>query len=158
MFTLSRELHVKRFLFSLVLGVGVAVGALPVLAEDPPTPQSAKGVEVISVDQARGLLGKANFFDMRAPINYGKGHLKGATALPYEQKSEKGENFDGSKDKFDMAKLPKDKSAAIVFYSDGPTGWKSYKAAVLAARAGHTSVKWMREGTAGWTAKGLPLE
>ncbi len=148
----------KRILMSTAFCVAATVGAPCAMAQDPPTPTSAKGVEVISVEQARDLTGKAQFYDMRAAVNYGKGHLKGAKALPYDQKSEKSENFDASKDKFDMSKLPKEKSAPIVFYSDGPTGWKSYKAAVLASKAGYTSVKWMREGTAGWAAKKLPLE
>ena len=124
----------------------------------PPTPVAAAGVEVVSPEQAQGLIGKAAFFDMRSAVNYGKGHVRGAIALPYDQKSELAENFDASKDRFDTAKLPADKSAPIVFYSDGPSGWKSYKAARLAAQAGYRNVKWMREGTAGWTAKGLPLE
>ncbi|MBL8517002.1 MAG: rhodanese-like domain-containing protein [Betaproteobacteria bacterium] len=124
----------------------------------PPTPTSAKGVEVISPEEANRLVGKAQFFDMRSAVNYGKGHIQGAIALPYDQKSELAESFDASKDKFDLAKLPTDKSAVVVFYSDGPTGWKSYKAAVTAAKMGYKSVKWMREGTAGWTAKGYALK
>jgi rhodanese-related sulfurtransferase len=124
----------------------------------PLTPTSVKGVEVVTVDQAKALVGKAAFFDMRSPINFGKGHVKGATALPYDQKSELKEDFDASKDKFDLSKLPADKNAALVFYSDGPTGWKSYKAAVTAVKQGYKSVKWMREGTDGWKAKGLPLQ
>lgn len=124
----------------------------------PATPTTAAGVEVISVQQAQALVGKAAFFDMRSPVNYGKGHIKGAVALPYDQKSELMEAFDSSKDKFDMTQLPTDKSAAVVFYSDGPTGWKSYKAARLASQAGYRNVKWLRDGTAGWTAKGLTLE
>jgi rhodanese-related sulfurtransferase len=135
-----------------------AFGAFPAVAEVPATPTAAKGVEVVSVEQAKTLLGKASFFDMRSAINFGRGHISGAVALPYDQKSETSEAFDASKDKFDMAQLPKDKSMPIVFYSDGPTGWKSYKAAVLASRLGYSNVKWMREGTSGWTAKGLPLE
>lgn len=124
----------------------------------PPTPAAAAGVEVVTPQQAQALVGKASFFDMRSAVNYGKGHIKGATALPYDQKSELVENFDASKDKFDISQLPADKAAPIVFYSDGPTGWKSYKAARLASAAGYRNVKWMREGVAGWTAKGLPLE
>lgn len=147
----------KLFLLSLAMCVA-ASGAAVAMADDPPTPTSAKGFELISVERAQSLVGKAQFYDMRSVVNFGKGHVKGATALPYDQKSEKKDDFDASKDKFDMGKLPKDKSATIVFYSDGPTGWKSYKAAVLASRAGYTNVKWMREGTSGWTAKNLPLE
>jgi rhodanese-related sulfurtransferase len=142
----------RAFALTALLAAGT------VFAAAPETPGSAKGVEVITVEQAQALVGKAAFFDMRSAINYGKGHLKGAVALPYDQKSEMAEGFDASRDKFNMAKLPADKSAPIVFYSDGPTGWKSYKAAVLAARAGYSNVKWMRDGTSGWKSKGLPFE
>lgn len=127
-------------------------------AAEPATPTTAPGVEVITIDQAKALVGKAQFFDMRSAVNFGKGHIKGAIALPYDNKSENAPAFDAGKDKFDMAKLPGDKTASIVFYSDGPAGWKSYKAAIQAARIGYKNVKWMREGTAGWTAKALPLE
>lgn len=125
--------------------------------DDPPTPTTLDGGKVISVADAKALLGKAGFFDMRKAVSYGKGHVPGAVPLPYDQKSEKSASFDASVDKFDMAQLPTDKSAAIVFYSDGPTGWKSYKAAVLAIRAGYTNVMWMREGSAGWEAAGFEL-
>ena len=148
----------NKILRSAAASAAVILMATAAAAQTPETPRSAKGVQVVSVDEAKALVGKAAFFDMRSPINYGKGHVKGAVALPYDQKSATAEDFDASKDKFDMAKLPADKSAVMVFYSDGPTGWKSYKAAVLASRAGYKNVKWMRDGTAGWTAKGLPLE
>lgn len=124
----------------------------------PPTPTRAAGVKVITPEEARAILGKAHFFDMRSPVNYGKGHVKGAVALPYDSKSDNNEAFDSSKDKFDLAKLPADKAAPLVFYSDGPNGWKSFKAAVVAARIGYKDVRWMREGTAGWSARGFPLE
>lgn len=148
----------KSWIRACIASLAAVLGISSALANDPPTPQSAKGVEVISVQQAQKLIGKAQFFDMRSAVNYGKGHVKGAVALPYDQKSDKTEAFDASKDKFDTSKLPADKGAAIVFYSDGPTGWKSYKAAILTARAGYTNVKWMRDGTAGWVAAKLPLE
>jgi rhodanese-related sulfurtransferase len=122
-----------------------------------PTPTKATGVEIVTLEAARDLLGKAAFFDMRSAVNFGKGHLKGAVALPYSGDSENSESFDASKDKFDVAKLPADKSALIVFYSDGPTGWKSYKAAMSTSRMGYKNIKWMRDGTAGWAAKGYPM-
>lgn len=122
--------------------------------DDPPTPTVLEGGKVISVAEAKALVGKANFFDMRKAVSFGKGHVPGAVALPYGQKSDKAVNFDASADKFDMSQLPADKSAPLVFYSDGPTGWKSYKAAVVAIRNGYTNVMWMREGSAGWEAAG----
>ncbi len=142
------------------LGIFLAAALLsaPAAAQSPPTPVKGNGFAVVSVDEARALVGKARFYDMRNVVNYGKGHIRGAIALPYTEKSAKAEAFDASSDKLDLAKLPANKAETLVFYSDGPTGWKSYKAAVLAARAGYTNVKWMREGTAGWSAKGHPLE
>lgn len=125
---------------------------------DPQTPTTLEGGKVISVAEGKALIGKASFFDMRKAVSYGKGHVPGAMALPYDQKSEKAVSFDASVDKFDMSQLPADKATALVFYSDGPTGWKSYKAAVVAIRAGYTNVSWMRDGSAGWEAAGYEVE
>ena len=76
----------------------------------------------------------------------------------YKEKSDFKPDFDVSVDSFEVDKLPADKAAKIVIYSDGPAGWKSYKAAVLAIKAGYKNVFWMREGFAGWTAKSYPVE
>ncbi|MCI0506214.1 MAG: rhodanese-like domain-containing protein [Gammaproteobacteria bacterium] len=133
--------------------------AAPVFAMDKTlTSDTLPGGKVISVDEAKSLIGKNTFFDMRTAMSYGKGHLPGARALPYKQVSDKTPGFDASKDKFDLSELPSDKSAAIVFYSDGPAGWKSYKAAVLAIRAGYSNVMWFRGGTSEWEANGHALE
>lgn len=130
------------------------------MANKPETPSSAPGVKVISVDEGKTLAATkgAAFFDTRNPMNFGKGHVPGAVSASYKEKSEPVAEFDASADSFDMAKLPGDKSAKIVFYSDGPTGWKSYKAAVLAVKAGYKNVMYMRTGYAEWEAKGLPVE
>lgn len=127
-------------------------------AEDPETPMTLEGGKVISADQAKSMAGKAKFFDMRKAVSYGKGHLPGAQPLPYDQKSDKSPKFDATMDKFDISQLPADKSAAVVFYSDGPTGWKSYKAAVIAIRNGYTNAMWFRGGAAEWEAKGFAYE
>lgn len=126
----------------------------------PETPAALRGGAVVSAGEARTLLaeGKARFFDTRSAVNFGKGHVPGARPLPYKEKSAQSEGFDASLDSFDVSALPADKGEAIVFYSDGPTGWKSYKAAVTAIRRGHRNVKWMREGFAGWAAARFPVE
>lgn len=139
------------------LALGLALFVASAHAADP-TPVSVSGFRIVSADQARGMVGKAQFFDMRSAVNYGKGHVKGAAAMPYDGKSANTPDFDAGQDRFDLARLPADKNADIVFYSDGPTGWKSYKAAVQASRAGYKNVSWMREGASGWTARGFPLE
>lgn len=126
-------------------------------AQSPPTPMMAAGVEIVSAHQAERLIGRAAFFELGAAVQ-GRGRIKGAVALPYEHRSELATNFDPSQDKFDVSRLPEDKSQAIVFYGDGPAGWTPYKAARIATQAGYKNVKWMREGVNGWRAKGLPLE
>lgn len=122
------------------------------------TPTTGAGFEVITVDQAKALLGKAQFVDFRSVYNFGKGHIQGAIAVPYDNKSDDVVNFDATKDKFDLSKLPADKNALMVFHSGEINGWKGYKASVVATKAGYKNIKWMREGTDGWVAKKYPLE
>ncbi len=146
-----------------VLAVGSALslmGVTAMAADDTPTPTDLKGGKVVSVDEARKMLDSksATFIDTRSVVNFGKGHLPGAKTAAYKEKSEKTAAFDAKLDSFELDKLPKDKAAPIVFYSDGPTGWKSYKAAVLSISAGYTKVHYLRSGFAEWTGKGFPVE
>lgn len=132
-----------------------------VFADDaPPTPTTLKGGKIITVEEGAALAKSkaASFVDTRSALNFGKGHVPGAITAAYKEKSEKTENFDASQDQFDFSKIPTDKASKIVFYSDGPTGWKSYKAAVLSIKQGYTNVMYMRGGFAEWTAKNLPVE
>lgn len=145
-----------KFLAHGFLALILAFASSAFAADDPETPKSLAGGKIVSAAEAKALGGKAAFFDMRKAVSYGKGHLPGAQPLPYDQKSDKSEKFDATLDKFDMSQLPTDKSAPVVFYSDGPTGWKSYKAAVIAIRNGYTNVSWFRGGTAEWEAAGFP--
>jgi rhodanese-related sulfurtransferase len=145
----------------VVVAVAVMFVTSAVAEESKPdTPKTLSGVKVVSVDEVKALLEKkeVKFFDMRSAVNYGKGHLSGAVALPYKENSEYKVEFDASKDSVDLSKLPADKNTAILFYSDGPKGWKSYKAATLARKAGYKKIMWFREGTAAWEAKGYKLQ
>lgn len=152
-------------MFTKSLATLVAILTLaiaPAVADEikPLTPTSVKGARIIGVEEAKGLLDKkaATVFDTRSALNFGKGHVPGATLVAYKEKSDFKVNFDAEQDRFDIAKLPADKNATIVIHSDGPSGWKSYKATVLLVRAGYRNVLWMRDGYAGWTAKALPVE
>lgn len=138
-----------------------AVSALTCgVAHAQETPTTVQGAKVITVAEGKTLLdGKAAVFvDTRAVVNFGKGHVPGAVAASYKEKSDKVANFDPSGDALDMSKLPADKAKPVVFYSDGPTGWKSYKATVMAVKAGYTNAHYMRGGFSEWEAKGLPVE
>ncbi len=144
----------------LIVGIVLAGAAIAAPAWAQETPAQLKGGKVISVEEGKRLLDAkaAAFFDTRSVINFGKGHVPGAKSASYKEKSEKTADFDGSKDDLDLTKLPPDKGAKLVFYSDGPTGWKSYKAAVLALKQGYSQVMYMRGGFGEWTDKRLPVE
>lgn len=143
---------IKSFAIALVFS-GVTLSSH---AQD--TPAKLSGGKVIAAAEAKSLADSkgAVFVDTRAVLNFGKGHLPGAIAVAYKEKSDKVENFDAKEDAFDLGKLPADKAAKVVFYSDGPSGWKSYKAAVLAVKAGYTNVMYFRGGMAEWQAAGYP--
>jgi rhodanese-related sulfurtransferase len=150
----------RRQLISVTIFTMAAAAAFPALANKPETPVRLDGGKVISVEEAKKLLdGKAALFlDTRSVVNFGKGRVPGAQTASYKEKSEPVASFNDADDSFELEKLPKDKSAPVVFYSDGPTGWKSYKAAVLSVKAGHKNVMYMRGGMADWAAKSLPIE
>jgi rhodanese-related sulfurtransferase len=96
--------------------------------------------------------------DARVAAEYADGHIKGAVSVPYREKSDKAVNFDAGQDEFNLSKLPADKAAPVVVYCNGPECWKSYKASILAIKAGHTNVLWYREGYPNWKSKGMPTE
>lgn len=149
---------IRNHLQTVFLALFIAASSAATAAPRVDTPTTAVGFEVITVDQAKALVGKAQFYDFRAAVNFGKGHIKGAIAIPYDNKSDDVVNFDASKDKFDLSKLPADKNALLVFHSGEVNGWKGYKAATVASKAGYKNIKWMREGMDGWMAKKYPVE
>lgn len=133
--------------------------AAPADAAKKVTPTALPGGTVVSADTVKGLVGKmgVHIFDMRKAINYGKGHVPGAVSAPYKwlNKDKDPAKRTGA---FDTSRLPADKNVTMVFYSDGPTGWKSYYASKWAIDNGYTKVLYMREGSAGWRAKGFKFE
>ncbi len=149
-------MRIRILMLSLLIGLSLtAAGA----GNAVPTPTALEGGKIVTVAEAKTLQeAGAVFIDTRNPLNFGRGHVPGAIHIGYKNKSRKAVGFDASKDSFDMSRLPADKAGALVIYSHGDTGWKSYKAAVLAIRAGYTSVHWMRDGWSVWTDRGYPVE
>ena len=148
----------KRFLNHLLataaLGLGVAA---PAWAAETPT--TLDGVKLVSAEQARDLQAKGvPMIDTRVAAEYAEKTVKGAISVPYKEKSAKEAAFDKSQDSFDLAKLPADKNAALVFFCNAGECWKSYKASVQARDAGYKQINWMRGGMPEWAAKGLPTQ
>ncbi len=137
---------------SILLMAGQATAGKPV------TPESIKGVTVVDAEWVRVNLGRVKVYDARKKGEYVEKHIPGAVSAYYNEKSAKSPDFDESKDKLNLNKYPKDKSAPIVVYCNGPKCWKSYKSAVRLVRNGYTNVHWLREGFPGWTKKGYPTE
>jgi rhodanese-related sulfurtransferase len=123
------------------------------------TPTSLAGAKMITADEAAKLQASGTMMvDVRVAAEYGEGHIKGAVSVPYRERSEKAVGFDAAQDEFAIAKLGANKALPIVIYCNGPECWKSYKASVVAVKAGYTGILWFREGFPAWKAKSLPAE
>ena len=125
-------------------------------ASDVETPTTLAGGKIITAQQAKNLIQNNDgiSIDTRSLFNFGKGHIPKAKHIGYKQKSKLTVNFDSRLDLFDITHLPKDKNKVIIFYSHGSTGWKSYKAAVLAIRNGYKNIHWLRDGYSKWKSSG----
>ena len=123
------------------------------------TPLKLDGVKIVTAQEAKPMLDRGvPFIDARVAAEYAEKTIKGAKSLPYREKSAKAVDFDRTQDQFDLAKLPGDKNAPVVFFCNAGECWKSYKASVLARDGGHKQVYWLRGGMPEWTAKGLPTQ
>ncbi len=135
----------------------LTAGAAAVIAAE--TPASFPGLTLVTAEQAKKLMDAgAPMIDTRVANEYVEQHIKGAKSVPYKEKSAKDVKFDPKEDNFDMAKLPADKNAAVIFYCNGAECWKSFKASKVALDAGYKKVNWLRGGIPEWKAKGYPVE
>jgi len=153
----AQAINLKKMAFMVLATAVLMQPALKAHAGD--TPASLDGTTVVAADKAKQLMdGGAPMIDSRVANEYAEGHIKGAHNVPYKEKSAKSPDYDASQDSFDLAKLPGDKGAAIIFSCNGPECWKSYKAAHAAVKAGYKKVYWFRGGFPEWKAKGYPVE
>lgn len=148
----------KRQCLKLALALAVAAPfAAPLHAAE--TPSTLSGVKTVSADEVKKLLdGGVPVIDTRVAAEYAEKTIKGAKSVPYKEKSAKAPDFDPSADQFDLSKLPADKAAPLVFFCNAGECWKSYKASVVAAKAGYSKINWFRGGIPEWSAKGLPTQ
>ena len=115
------------------------------------TPRLLPGATVVDATAVARLMSEgATYFDTRTETEFKAAHVPGARFLPYVEKSAKDTDYDAKADSFDLAKLPTDKAAAVLFACNGAECWKSYKASHAALKAGHTKVYWFRGGLPEW--------
>jgi rhodanese-related sulfurtransferase len=123
------------------------------------TPEKLDGVQIVDAAQVQQLQAKnVPIIDTRVAAEYADKTIKGAISVPYKEKSAKSIDFDRAQDSFDLAKLPADKNAPVVFFCNSGECWKSYKASVVARDAGYKQIRWYRAGFPDWNAKGLPTQ
>ncbi len=145
---------IKHLLLALALTGLIGTAA----AQETPTTAPA-GIKLVEAKDVQALQAKgATVVDTRRASEYAEGTIKGAINVPYDpEKSAKDAAFDPAQDKFDMGKLA-DKNATIVVFCNAGSCWKSYKAAVVLAKAGYKNVHWYRSGFPDWKARKLPIE
>lgn len=142
--------------WALSLAVGLVTSVSAIAAE---TPSTLAGVKLVSAEQVKGMLDSGvPLIDTRVAAEYAEKTIKGAKSVPYKEKSAKAADFDASQDHFDLGKLPGDKAAPLVFFCNAGECWKSYKASVVALKAGYTKIHWFRGGLPEWSSKGLPTQ
>ena len=153
-------MHMFSQVLKNTLGVlFLSLALAPAAPAAPMTPQSLQGAKVITADTAKAMVEKGTLIvDARVAEEYVELHIKGAQNIPYKEKSAKSVDYDAKLDSFDGARLPANKSKAVIFYCNAGECWKSYKAAKAAIKAGYTNVYWLRGGIPEWKAKGYPVE
>lgn len=148
----------KRQLFKLALAAAVALPTAA-FANKIMTPEKLDGVKIVNADQVQQALSKgAVAFDVRVAAECTEKTIKGAVCHTYREKSAKEPAFDKSQDQFDLAKLPADKAAPVIFFCNSGDCWRSYKAAVVVRDAGWKNISWFRGGMPEWSTKGLPTQ
>ena len=142
--------------WALSLAVGLVTSVSAIAAD---TPSTLAGVKLVSAEQAKSMLDSGvPLIDTRVAAEFAEKTIKSAKSVPYKEKSAKAADFDASQDHFDLGKLPGDKAAPLVFFCNAGECWKSYKASVVALKAGYTKIHWFRGGFPEWSSKGLPTQ
>ena len=137
----------------LTMSFGMVAASAALAAE---TPAALPGVKVVNAEEVKKMLdGGVPVIDTRVAAEYAD---KGAISVPYKEKSAKEPGFDAAQDQFDLAKLPANKAAPLVFFCNSGECWKSYKASVVAQKAGYSKISWFRGGFPEWNSKGLPTQ
>jgi rhodanese-related sulfurtransferase/ABC-type phosphate/phosphonate transport system substrate-binding protein len=122
------------------------------------TPSQLPGATVVTAKEVVGLQQQGvPVIDVRTAKEYHERHIRGATSIPYGEKSLKDVAFDAALDEWrGPEQLDRDRPA--IFHCNGAECWKSYKAARIALAKGFKTVYWFRGGFPEWESNGMPVE
>ena len=141
------------------LGAVTLVAVLGTAAAAVDTPSTVDGAQTVRAEEVKTLMAQgAKVFDLRKKASYAEKHIPGAVYMKFDEKSAQTVNYDATADSIDLSQLPADKSVKVIFHGHGVDGWKGYKAAIAATKAGHRQVYFFRGGFAEWVEKKLPTE
>lgn len=130
----------------------VILGVVLIFVSKPET--SPPGFETVSVDEAREMLEKDDFFllDVRTPVEFNESHIEGAVLIPLEN----GYGSNLGPDQLLEARINEvPKGEKILVYCR--TGRRSAVASQMLADAGYTDVYNMGGGINEWIAAGYPV-
>jgi len=123
------------------------------------TPRSLPGASVVDAKAVAQLMQRGvSYIDTRTEAEFKAGRVPGAKLVPYVEKSAKDADFDARQDQFDLAQLPTDRKAELIFACNGAECWKSFKASHAALKAGYAKVYWFRGGLPEWRSAGMKTE
>lgn len=122
------------------------------------TPEVLPGATISTAEQVKQLMDQGvPLFDVRPQAHFREAHIPGAVNVTYKMNSPKEVDYDDAVDSFDLSRLPKDKSAPLIFQCNGAECWYSYKAARYLIKRGFKKVYWFRTGLPAWKAAGYPV-
>ncbi len=130
----------------------VILGVVLVFVSKPET--SPQGFETVSVDEAREMLEKDDFFllDVRTPVEFNESHIEGAVLIPLEN----GYGSNLGPDQLLEAQINEvPKGEKVLVYCR--TGRRSAVASQMLEDAGYTDVYNMGGGISEWIEAGYPV-
>jgi rhodanese-related sulfurtransferase len=103
-------------------------------------------LEALTPDEVWALLREpdVHLYDCNLKEDWAKGHIPGAVNVGI--------------DDYDVARLPSDRAARLIFYCSAPYCLACHMGARRALAFGYDRVFIMPEGRRGWAAKGYPFE
>jgi rhodanese-related sulfurtransferase len=133
---------------TLVLAIALACSLATGCSKSADAPGTVVDVAEVTIEELDGMLAKGacSPVDANGDATRKKmGVIPGAVLL-------------SDSDTFSTAELPSDKSRALVFYCANTKCGASHDAAKRAITAGHTNVKVLPEGIAGWVKAGKQVQ